>query len=405
MIPTYDVVILGPSGSGKTVFLGSMYHKLSTMGDKWGFFLEVDAAKRMTLNQIYTEVAFEERWPKATQIVDLLNEQASTWTFTCKVQTPNLGIYAACKFDYIDYAGEIITDFADPTYLEIFNKKIENADALLGLIDGSKLLAYIQGDNLGKMWVAREISNILSYMQNTPKPIHFIISKWDLIEKEYTLDEIIKSLVKIEAFANIIKNRSKKGKEGVVRLIPVSSVGQGFAEKQSDGSMKKTGKMPAPYNVEIPIACVLPDMLSTALNQIIQEQEKKSQELIPEVQAPLNFWDKLKKYFGKTAKNILEAIAPKLPPNFQFSKEILEEVIDFIDYELKVSVYEKEAAARQRTEQLKAKKAEALEKIDNEKTALDYSIKCFMSLVDKLENEHPSSKLTDFKFNLKDFDS
>lgn len=397
MIPTYNVVILGPSGSGKTVFLGSMYHKLSTMGDEWGFFLEVDAARRMTLNQIYTEVAFEERWPKATQIVDFLNEQASTWTFTCKVQTPNLGIYAACKFNYIDYAGEIITDFADPTYIEIFNKKIENADALLGLIDGSRLLAYIQGDNLGKMWVTRELSNVLSYMQNTDKPIHFIISKWDLIENKYTLDDIINSLVQIPQFANIIKNRSKS--KAVVRLIPVSSVGQGFAEKQSDGSMKKTGKMPAPYNVEIPIACVLPDMLTTALNQIIQEQQTKSQEQIREVQAPLNFWDKLKKYFGTTAKNILEAIAPKLPTNFQFSTEILKEIIDFIDYELKVSVYQKEAAARQRTEQLQAKKVESLEKISNEKTALEYSIQCFMSLVNKLENEHRSSKLTDIKFD------
>ncbi|MFM6368935.1 MAG: ATPase/DNA packaging protein, partial [Dolichospermum sp.] len=54
MLPTYNVVILGPSGSGKTVFLGSMYHKLSTQGES-GFFLAVDDAQRKILNQIYTE--------------------------------------------------------------------------------------------------------------------------------------------------------------------------------------------------------------------------------------------------------------------------------------------------------------------------------------------------------------
>ncbi|WP_199290894.1 hypothetical protein [Anabaena sp. FACHB-1250] len=399
MLPTYNVVILGPSGSGKTVFLASMYHKLSTQGES-GFFLAVDNAERTILNQIYTEVATEETWPEPTQLGNISN-----WTFTCKIQTPK-GTYSACQFQYTDYAGEILTDHKDdPTYIEKFNETIKNADVLLGLIDGSRLLSYIKNERSGIRWVVRDLANVLDLMQNTDKSIHFIISKWDLIEGEYTLEEVRNHLRKIEAFHNIINNRSNNSdinnennrnddNKGVVRLIPVSSVGKGFAEQQSDGSMRKTGKLPKPYNIELPIACILPDKLKEQLKKIINEENKKSQEPIEEVKANLTLWDKLKKYFGTTAKTILETVAPKLPPQFQFSKEILTDIINFIDQELQTSVDNKEAAAKERTEQLKAKKAEALVKIESERTALDYSISCFLLLVNKLEYEHPYSKLT-----------
>ncbi|MBD2141474.1 hypothetical protein H6F39_08885 [Anabaena sp. FACHB-1250] len=391
--------MLGPSGSGKTVFLASMYHKLSTQGES-GFFLAVDNAERTILNQIYTEVATEETWPEPTQLGNISN-----WTFTCKIQTPK-GTYSACQFQYTDYAGEILTDHKDdPTYIEKFNETIKNADVLLGLIDGSRLLSYIKNERSGIRWVVRDLANVLDLMQNTDKSIHFIISKWDLIEGEYTLEEVRNHLRKIEAFHNIINNRSNNSdinnennrnddNKGVVRLIPVSSVGKGFAEQQSDGSMRKTGKLPKPYNIELPIACILPDKLKEQLKKIINEENKKSQEPIEEVKANLTLWDKLKKYFGTTAKTILETVAPKLPPQFQFSKEILTDIINFIDQELQTSVDNKEAAAKERTEQLKAKKAEALVKIESERTALDYSISCFLLLVNKLEYEHPYSKLT-----------
>jgi hypothetical protein len=105
--------------------------------------------------------------------------------------------------------------------------------------------------------------------------IHFIISKWDLIEDEYTLEEVKNHLLEIEQFRNIIMNRSNNNgnDKGVIRLIPVSSVGKGFAEQQTDGSMKKTGKLPKPYNIELPIACILPDKLQEELRKMINENE------------------------------------------------------------------------------------------------------------------------------------
>ncbi|MHC5828813.1 MAG: ATP-binding protein, partial [Nostoc sp.] len=102
---TYTVIMLGPSGSGKTVFLASMYKKLSTQGEH-GFFLDVDGAeKRKRLNNIYTQIAVDDKWPKGTTYSEI-----SEWTFTCRVQTENLPIYSACKFAYLDYAGGRLTD-------------------------------------------------------------------------------------------------------------------------------------------------------------------------------------------------------------------------------------------------------------------------------------------------------
>lgn len=396
MLPTYNIVVLGPSGSGKTVFLASMYHKLSTQGES-GFFLAVDDTQRIILNQIYTEVASEETWPDQTQIKDVSN-----WKFTCKIQTPK-GIYSACQFQYTDYAGEILTEAKDKsTHIEKFRETIKNADVLLGLIDGMKLLSYIKGEKSARTWVTKELANVLNLIQNTNESIHFIISKWDLIEGEYTLEEARNHLLEIEQFRNIIMTRSNNNgndhDKGVIRLIPVSSVGKGFAEQQADGTMKKTGKLPKPYNIEFPIACILPDKLQEELRKMINEEHKKSQEQVQEVKANLTLWDKLKKYLGTATKTIVEIVveivAPKLPLKFQFSKELLVDIIDFIDQELQTSVYDKEAAAKERTEQLRAKKVEALAKIENEKTALEYSTRCFLLLVAKLEYEHPDSKLT-----------
>ena len=124
--------MLGSSGSGKTVFLSSLYKRLSTQSEL-GFFLQVDTAeKRKRINNIYTQVAADEKWPAGTRY-----SEVSEWTFTCRVQNPNdLSIYDACSFTYLDYAGGRITEEADEEdESSEFNDKFKTADALLGLLD------------------------------------------------------------------------------------------------------------------------------------------------------------------------------------------------------------------------------------------------------------------------------
>ncbi len=151
--------MLGPSGSGKTVFLSSMYKKLSTQGEH-GFFLEVDGSeKRKRLNNIYTEIAVDEKWPRGTTY-----SEVSEWTFTCKVQTENLQVYSACTFTYLDYAGGRITDEMEEEDSE-FESKIKEAEALLCLLDGQKLSAFMCNQNEGRRWAIKDLSEIIAYVK------------------------------------------------------------------------------------------------------------------------------------------------------------------------------------------------------------------------------------------------
>lgn len=295
--------MLGQRGSGKTVYLASLYKKLSTQGEL-GFFLEVNSAeKRKKLKNIYTQLTVEEDWPEGTQVQDL-----SEWTFTCKVQTPELPIYSACQFTYFDYAGGLLTDELEDDDENIDNEledKINNADALVALLDGQRICELIRGQKSGLIWSIKDLPIILTIMQKTDKPIHFVISKWDIVKDHYTLEEIRGRLLEIEEFNNLVKLRTQQ--KTPVRLIPVSSVGMGFAELQSDGSMKKTGNLPKPYQVEMPLACILPDMIKKTLEELIRKKEQEKQENIS-VQPNLSFWERLTGFFGSTIKGVIETV-------------------------------------------------------------------------------------------------
>lgn len=375
MLNTYNVVMLGPRGSGKTVFLASMYKRLSTQGEL-SFFLEVDnGEKRKRLKNIYTQVAIDEKWPKGTSFAEV-----SEWNFTCKVQSPSLPIYSACKFTYLDYAGGRLTDEMEDEDVK-FDNQLAEADALLGLLDGQRICSLMRNEKLGKIWMINDLPNMLDIMQRIQKPIHFVISKWDIVKGQYTLEQIREKLLQIQEFKNIVSLRNQSNTS--VRLIPVSSVGMAFAELQDDGSMKKTGALPQPYQVEMPLACILPDMIQHTLDELMRKKEQESSEPI-EVKANLSFWDKLKKYAGGGVKSVVQAVQGMLPPKYQLASDMLEEIIDVIN-DIERPVYEKEALAKKRAEELKIKKIESIKAVESEETALRHVVTCFLSIVNRLE--------------------
>jgi hypothetical protein len=172
---SYRIIMLGPSGSGKTVYLGSIFHKLSSQGD-WGFFLETDSQKQKRLNRIYTEVATGEKWPPGTR-----RAEVSEWDFTCSVHR-NGTKYSACKFIDLDYSGGRITDDDEDDYDSDFDRQVKEADIMLGLLDGDKLCALMRGEGAGVTWLLQNLKNMLDKMMvNVEKPIHFVVSKWDVV--------------------------------------------------------------------------------------------------------------------------------------------------------------------------------------------------------------------------------
>jgi hypothetical protein len=250
----YSIIVLGVSGSGKTVFLASLFKTFSTSG-KFGFFLEAENSdKRKSLNKIYERLITGESWPPGTR-------NTGQWTFNCCVKNSELSDVQACTLTYVDYAGGLITDSSteagDYSTLE---SSIKNADAVLALIDGQKLLSLMQ-DKDSDEFILKDLPNIMQLVDRCSRntPVHFIISKWDLLENSYSLAEVRNCLLNtVTEFNNVVGNRKKAGCP--VRLIPISSVGKGFAILKPNGQMEKTpGKIPVPLNLEVPLAFALTD--------------------------------------------------------------------------------------------------------------------------------------------------
>ena len=379
----YSIIMLGPSGSGKTVFLSSLYKRLSTQSEL-GFFLQVDTvAKRKRLNNIYTQVAIEEKWPPATRY-----DQVSEWTFTCRVQNPSdLSIHDACSFTYLDYAGERITDETDDEDGGVeFDNRLKNADALLGLLDGQRLCSLMKDEKVGKVCAIKDLGNMIQEMQKMEglkKPVYFVISKWDIVEQSYSLEQIRERLLEIDEFKNLIKLRNQA--KSTVRLIPVSAVGKGFAISQPDGSMKKTGELPKPFQVEVPLACILTDKIKQQIEEILKKRESE-QAKNTEVKPDIDFFD----WLGQLFAGGLKTVQDFLPRKYQFADGVLKTLIDWAE----TPAIQKVAFAARRTEELRREQAESLIKVANEESALAHSVNCFVSIQNQLSYRFPASELT-----------
>ncbi|MFN6485908.1 MULTISPECIES: hypothetical protein [unclassified Nostoc] len=269
----FKIVTLGASGAGKTVFLASMFKALSTQKNS-NFKLDVeDPNKRKLLNSTYTQILTGDTWPPGTKNI-------SEWTFTCQIQTEDFDKYNACQFTYFDYAGGRLTDIEKDEDLE---NVVQQADTVLGLLDGQKIYAWLNGsDQLrANVFLSTDLPNILKRMQKLTVPVHFVITKWDVLNQKFTLSQIREKLLTIPAFAQLIKSRGEA--DSIVRIIPVSAIGLEFATLQPDGSMRKNpGKIPFPFLLEAPISCVLPDRLQQLHNQK-QAQEKQLEQQIQKI--------------------------------------------------------------------------------------------------------------------------
>ncbi len=273
----YNIITLGASGSGKTVFLASLFKELSLPTDE-GIYLEVqDLKKQKKLTQIYAKVANDESWPSGTLGI-------TKWHFTCCVRTPELlDDYKVCQFNYLDFAGGITTDIFSDKEGEIFEKElsdqIDSADAVLVLIDGGQLFKYIQtGYDLKdpgiSTWLLTDLPNTIKLANKVKEnPVHFVITKWDVLEGIYDLSTVRYCLESTcEEFKRLVQQRVRAGYP--VRLIPISSVGKEFVTMQSDGSMKKNlGKVPKPFQLEIPLSYVLIDKVTAYYNNVDKENK------------------------------------------------------------------------------------------------------------------------------------
>ncbi|MEA5619256.1 hypothetical protein VB711_15620 [Cronbergia sp. UHCC 0137] len=406
----YNIITLGTSGAGKTVFLASLFKSLSIQGDH-GFFLEIeDPKKQNSLNKIYTEVISGETWPRGTR------GEVTEWVFTCCVKTQDLSKYPACKFTYFDYAGALLTDLdtlEEESLSFDFQKKVEEADAVLAILDGLRVLKFMEDQHLsdkGVMkWMQSDLPNVMQLIDDCKRdtPVHFIISKWDLVENKYSLLEVRNRLSeKVTEFKNVVRNRTGAGCP--VRLIPISSVGMSFATLQSNGQMKKIpGAIPHPFQVEVPLACVLIDGLKAQVNKLKVEQEKILQRPT-EVKPKYGFIGKIDQLISSTVLSvsttvIRQFLLANLPDKYKINNSALQKFIDLTEKSVEKiegkiqrtqeEVAKKEQEAAQETEKLRQQQEKSLKDVNDEETALNHAVDSFFYIQKKLIANFPASDL------------
>jgi len=405
-VNNYDIITLGTSGAGKTVFLSSLFKSLSIQGEH-RFFLEVsDSKMERLLNKFYSEI-LSGGWPAGTR------GDIQKWVFTCCVKNQNLEQYPACQFTYIDYAGGLLTDVdsEDEGYDFNFDQEIEKADAVLALLDGLKLLKFMEGKESDNRdvdnWMQRDIPSLMRRVQKCKKiPVHFVISKWDLLANKYTLLEVRNRLLeKVNEFKNVVKNRADANCP--VRLIPISSIGVNFMTPQADGSMKKvSGAVLNPFQVEVPLAFVLTDSLQAKISQLKMEQEEISRRPT-EIKPKYGFLNRLDQLLSNTVLPSYNALINQfliinLPEKYK-NNSALKELIKLTEQSVKVvdkkiertqeEVARKQEQAAQETARLRRLQEESLKVVNDEETALSHVVNSFTHIQKKLAENFPESDL------------
>ncbi len=285
--PIFRVLALGASGSGKTVFLSSMFHELDHRAQRRRYYLDTSAEQRISLSEIYSSVSDTSKpFPLGTRKADMRE-----FVFDCVAVDDASGVRApVLRVSYLDYAGEVLERGQEggSTALTDLVAAMESADSLLGIIDGYRVRQLLQGIPAGETHFRNTLRPLFGFMARASCPIQFVLTKWDLVrdfgeprdaDDQYRLDRVIDALMELEHFSSLVHEHSSRQ---VVRLIPVSAVGQGFAQIVDGTVSKRLGATLRPYNVEAPFSAVLPDLFKQveatldtgALNGLREEGRK-----------------------------------------------------------------------------------------------------------------------------------
>jgi hypothetical protein len=263
--PTFHVVALGGAGSGKTVFLSSLFHTLNYRRPGRSYHLEADAAQRVALGSLYSKVSdTSQPWPRGTS-----TGETREFVFDCVASDNTGAAHPVLRMSYLDFAGELIEEEKDDGGIALADlaARIDKADALLGMIDGLRLVQLLRDEPAGRAYFQRGLQPMFGFMQSATCPIHLVVTKWDLVrdfgepadaDDEYRLGRVIEALLRYEHIRALVYVHSAKQ---IVRLIPVSAVGSDFVELDGDGKVVKRadGRL-HPTNVEVPLCAVLPDL-------------------------------------------------------------------------------------------------------------------------------------------------
>ena len=111
----------------------------------------------------------------------------------------------------------------------------------------------------------RDLHKMLIIMANREKPVHFILTKWDLLEGTYSLSQVLEGLERIDPFRNFVMNHTQSN---TLRLIPASALGKGFAREENGVMKKSSAAQIHPFQVEMPLVCSLLDYSEAEIRKL-----------------------------------------------------------------------------------------------------------------------------------------
>jgi hypothetical protein len=224
------ILPLGASGSGKTVYLASLFEKLALKHPDTCFSLHTDAQSGKELAIQYNKIKnLTTGWPAGTK-----GYQWKNFKFDCIVASKH-GDHKIMALEYLEFPGGVLTDPSNLT--EEQQKRLDESDVFLILIDGVQIFRLLEKVSSDSSF-EDEMKILLNPIGcQLGKPLHFVVTKWDIVEKKYTLDDVVKFLNGIDCFASVMEQRRNLDLD--TRLIPVSAVGKGFAQLLDDGQMVK----------------------------------------------------------------------------------------------------------------------------------------------------------------------
>ncbi|MFD5084421.1 hypothetical protein ACFWOG_17495 [Kitasatospora sp. NPDC058406] len=374
------VTVVGPRSSGKTVYLASLFARLSQQDPELGFSVTLPLGQSQQLNAVYEQVVGPGDWPIPSTPADF-----PVWDFTCTVSTPARRRLTPFAVSYVDYSGELLTQ-GDlyPESLEKLDRLMTASPFLLILLDGERVLRFLAGDNR----LISEYRPVFSHLgANQDAVVHFVLTKWDLLEAAgHTLEQVADRLCATREFRLFVDGRrALQGDGGVIRLIPVSSVGRGFARLDENGHVVKTpGARPDPLDVEVPFMAVVVDLFTTELRKYTRAREN------PAVRAPGNS-EGLLRIFRRVSAGmpLVRAFLATRATRNPLLKTAGEVVVDAL------AEYVDEQARRhgRRIEESAAQLRRAVEQAATDQQALVRIAKAFQARLEEFEDEHPGSRL------------
>ncbi|MEU9368257.1 hypothetical protein AB0D71_26965 [Streptomyces avermitilis] len=380
-MPAIPVTVLGPAESGKTVYLASLFRRLAIPRPDLGFHVQLPPEQSTSLNRIYQQITSPDAWPDPQR-----RSEISEWEFTCSVRTARNETYSPFSITYLDYSGEHLTE--PDGRVEAGNRvlsRIEESEFLLILLDGVKVLRFLDGD----LRLTEDLVAVFSHMMKSRGIVHFVITKWDVLAAAgHTVQAVMDCLLRHPDFRDAVETllRSPGGARGV-RFIPVSSVGLDFAALGPDGvTMVKKGGFPTPLNVEIPFMAVLMDLFEAQLKEMERQgaPESQRQQQIDRGNQRLE-WARMARDRMPLVRGLLRTAAARSPVMRLVRDHMAEAFLQFV--ETQVSAY------GSRVEKDITQLRDRMLRATSEKEALNGLVALFHAKLAEFEAEHPGSRL------------